>query len=551
MTRPFLLSIALLITLGCLADDRDPGETLSITRDLTGRHRQSGWPVAGFDLAGTGFNPYEHVLSPRTIDRLDVEWVFDTARAGRNVRPLHGTPVVDADGRVYVGDLAGTFFAIANDGSLRWAVTTDPPTNEIAALMPPDAAPHVATSIIGGAALSPDGGYVVFGDANGRIYARDRLTGEERWTARGLDPNPTGGLAGNSLTVVDDTVLVGMASLENFALVLNEGGLPNRCCTHPGMLIALDLRTGKERWRYRAVAPATELPPGAKPFELGPSGADIWSQPTYDPQSRTVYVSTGQNFSPDSQGRSTKTSDAIIAIDFDDGHEKWVRQFTENDIWVVGVPNPNPATGAMVDMDLGDAPKIYRLADGRKVVGAGQKDGRYHVIDAATGDVVATTQHIRPRSALGGYQTGGAIAGTHVFQHGIHTDLGPSECEEGLCPFQGFEGVVQALSLDGTKVKWTVRVPGSPLVGGLAVANGLVYFQSPVEEQTPLTDSPKWGLYVVDAQHGKVLQRKLFDGRAIGSPAVADGHVYVTTGNGALTAYGLTPYGSVIRLGIR
>ena len=62
---------------------------------------------------------------------------------------------------------------------------------------------------------------------------------------------------------------------------------------------------------------------------------------------------------------------------------------------------PHPVTGKLLDMDLGDAPKIYRLRNGRKVVGAGQKDGRYHVVDAKTGEKRLFATGLRNPNGLG------------------------------------------------------------------------------------------------------------------------------------------------------
>ncbi len=536
-------------------DAQSDSEKLGQTRSELKHHRSASnkkeWPLAGYDLAASGFNAKERKIKRRNVDRLAVDWTFDASRAGRAVRPIHATPVVSADGTAYVGDLAGVFFAIDRRGRLRWAVETDAAPPALAALVSPELGPIAGAPIIGGAALAERRPYVVFADAAGEVYARHRRTGEEIWTARGLDPHPVGGVAGNSVSIVGDTVLVGMASLENFALVLQGGGVPLECCTHQGALVALDLNTGQEKWRYEVSNAAQPLPPEFAPFTLGPSGADVWSQPTFDRQTRTVFVSTGQNFSPDDGGASTSTSDAIIAIDFDTGQERWVHQFTADDIWVVGITNPDPDTGRLLDMDVGDAPKLYELADGTRVVGAGQKDGRYHVLNRDTGELVRTTQHIEPRNALGGFQTGGAVAYGRVFQHGIHTDEGPTDCEYGPCAFEGFEGRVMALSATGEHELWSLGIAGSPLVGGLAVANRLLYFQSPVEEDEPLVDSPKWALYVLDALNGDVLRRIVFDGRAVSSPVVAGGHVYVAAGNGALPAYGVFPEGSLTRLGVR
>ncbi|ADO71400.1 polyvinylalcohol dehydrogenase [Stigmatella aurantiaca DW4/3-1] len=547
MNRRLTCIVTVVCALGSAACTDDKEKCEAPATSVQERH---GWPMAGFDQSASGHNPWEQRLSRETISRLEVEWVFDTARAGQPVRPIHATAVIDEEGTTYVGDFAGTFFAIDSAGMLRWSFAADAPTAELAGLFPPELGPPTAAPFIGAAALAADRPYVVAGDANGRIYARDLKTGAEVWTKRGLNPNPLGGVSGNSITLIGDTVLIGMSSLENYAFVLTSAGLPVQCCSHRGALVALDLATGEERWRYNVVEAAQPLPSSAAPFVLGPAGGDIWSQPSYDPETNTVYISTGQNLSPTAEGLSTATSDAIIAVDFRTGQPKWVRQFTQNDIWAVGVPNPNPATGQLVDMDLGDAPKIYRLPGGQKVVGAGQKDGRYHVVDAQTGEVVRTTLQLPPRNDLGGFQTGGAVADGYVYQHGLGATDGFSTCNQGLCAYQGFEGRVLALSPDGTQVRWSVSIPGSPLVTGLAVANGLVYFQSPVEEAVPLTDARQWGLYAVDTDSGAVLKRLTFPGRAIGSPAVADGHLYVTTGNAALSAFGFEQEGSVMRLGV-
>ena len=546
-----LLSLAM----GACAGD---ATAVEVERDVDGAEQglhvrgrtTHGWPLAGFDLAASGHNPYEAQIGRRNVDELEVEWVFDEAAAGTPVRPIHATPVVDRQGNVYAGDFAGTFFAISEQGTLLWSFAADAPTPEVGALLSPDLGPATSAPFLGGAALAPHKSTLGVGDANGRIYARDRETGEELWTVRNIDENPLGGVAGNSITIVRDTVLVGLGSLENYALVLSAGGLRVDCCQHRGGLVALDLDTGALRWRTDFVDAARALPESALPFVLGPSGADVWSQPSYDPDTDTVFVSTGQNLSPSEAGKSTDTSDAIIALDFRTGAIKWVHQFSANDVWAVGTPNPNPATGQLLDMDLGDAPKVYRLRNGRKVVGAGQKDGRFHVVDAKTGQLVRTSELISPRNSLGGFQTGGAFAYDTVFQHGMNATDGFNECNEGTCPYEGFEGRVLALSPDGKTTRWSLSVPASPLVGGLAVANHLVYFQSPVAEAHPQKDAPEWALYAVDAQSGVVRNRMTFPGRAIGSPVVADGHVYVTDGNAALTAYGIVPQGSLKRLGV-
>ena len=67
------------------------------------------WPQCGYGTAGNGQSPY---AGPR-VNRL--KWIF----------PLDGwgcSPVVGADGTVYVGTNSGTLYAIATDGSSKWSL---------------------------------------------------------------------------------------------------------------------------------------------------------------------------------------------------------------------------------------------------------------------------------------------------------------------------------------------------------------------------------------------------------------------------------------------
>ncbi len=298
---------------------------------------------------------------------------------------------------------------------------------------------------------------------------------------------------GNALALAGDLVLVGLSSFESGASVVAPD---YRCCDHRGGVVALDLETGEERWRYEAIAASSQ---SAFPADLivqlggfekyGPSGADVWSQPTYDPDSNTVYVSTGQLFSRAADGGGPTTYDSIIALDAANGQLRWSHQFSLTlDVWRFDIANPN-ADGAWLDRDMSDSPKIYRLADGRKVVAAGQKNGEMHVVDAASGELIRTAALIDQATTEGGLQSGGALAGNLVFQHGLDTS------SVAGAPY---DGVVLGVSGDACAQRWRIALPGSPLLAGLAVANGVLYFQSPFEEAIDAPGMPAtWALYAV------------------------------------------------------
>lgn len=498
------------------------------------------WRMALYDVVASGHNRWERRLSSNNVNQLVVKWVFDQQDAGHEVGPIHATPVVRGK-RVYVGASTGRFYAIDDQGKPEWEFITAPPNPllEAAVITPVGgaAAGVVGTPIISAAVLPDNYPYVIFADTDGNVYALEQETGKEIWRVPQLDPHPLGGAFGNSLLVVDDIVVIGFSSVENLAFLIPD----YECCRHKGLVVALSVATGKELWRYETIATADIklLPKGLHPFKWGPSGADIWGQPTYDRQLNTIFIGTGQNFSPNEFNSSSDTSDALIALDASIGKVKWIQQLDAGDIWVAGVPNPDPVTGEFLDADIGDAPKIYRLPSGRKVIGVGRKSGEYHVIDAKTGEVISQTRYLKPANELGGFQQGGAFAGSMVYQHGLD-GLGTG----------GLLGTVMALSGDGTEQFWRFDIPNSPIAGGLAVANGVVYFQSPVEEENIGTSPFQWAVYALDASTGTVLNRIPFEGRALSSPAISQGRIYFGFGNAALAEIGEDLTGGLVCLSL-
>ena len=66
---------------------------------------------------------------------------------------------------------------------------------------------------------------------------------------------------------------------------------------------------------WKAFSIAEEAKPGATNAAgvqlRGPSGAGIWSAPTFDVATKRIYATTGDNYSDP----PTETSDAILAFD--------------------------------------------------------------------------------------------------------------------------------------------------------------------------------------------------------------------------------------------
>jgi polyvinyl alcohol dehydrogenase (cytochrome) len=527
---------------GCGGPVDEASQGVGATKEALHEHEDDAgnkdWRTASYDETGSGNNTKENRLSRRNVGSLEVKWTFDTASAGEQVAPIHATPVV-ARGKTYVGSFGGTFYAIGEDGDLRWKFQTGP----TGSLLVPFFGPQ--SPIVGSAVLPDREATVVFGDSDGRIYKLDQETGELLWEVD-LDAHDLGGVWGNSLSIARNTVYVGLGSFEPSAPFF-----PGRtCCSHRGAVVALDLATGATRWRFESIPESAQGPlPQALVDQLGgfetfgPSGGDVWSQPTLDDETNTLYVGTGQLFSRAADGSGPPTHDAVIALDARTGTPKWVRHLSNNlDVFRFDIPFHDVATGNFYDKDVADQPKVYRL-NGRKVVGAGQKNGEYHVLDARTGQVIATTRHADMITGEGGLQSGGAIDGQTPFEHGTTTPTDPAA---------PFDGVVMALSGSGATEKWKIRIPGSSLYGGLATANGVLYFQSPFEEPLASPGNPStWALYAVDAGTGAVLKRLAFPGRAVNGPAVSRGRVYA--GFGGAFVFGPatpSPEGGVVCLGL-
>jgi len=272
---------------------------------------------------------------------------------------------------------------------------------------------------------------VIIGDQlSGTIYGLNKGNGRVDWKIR---PNTFGRPAiWGSGTQVGKYIAIGVAS--------NDEGPPPPFLSR-GSLILLDPQDGRVVWQTFMITEAQAA--------NGSSGASIWTTPVFDEKSGTIYAGTGNNFTEP----ATLTSDAIIAFDAKTGAIKWVNQCTPNDVSTSKFPlGP--------DFDFGDSPQLYRLPDGRKVVGEGQKSGFYHVLDAATGEVINFNQFV-PGSTLGGLYTDSAVAKGIVFA--------PGNINFRSCALIALKG-------DGSGELWRFETSGLE-ANGVAVANGVVYFK--------------------------------------------------------------------------
>lgn len=552
------------------------------------------WPTYNANPEGWRCNRGEEVLSPATVGKLAAKWRFPAKDSPLKIGAVHATPVV-VDGCVYFGTVnQPTFYALAPDGSLQWSYPV--PKRAVSGLDIDRSAKgkdaEEMAGVLGSALVTDDAVY--FADLGGFLFALDRKTGAERWKIDTRadsfpDAHPLNGTFASPI-LADGNVIFASGAFEQWSAHRPA----YRGCNGRGFLVAVEPKTGKIAWKYDVgEKPQLLVPPlviedawGKHTFHCGPSTSTVWSTPSYDVESQSIYFGTDTNNSPrrptpDNPRFDTKHACACIALDARTGTEKWVTQINPGDVWHRGMRAYDPMTGRYLDQSIGDTPKVYTVkAQGEplKVVGFGCKNGGYYVLRAATGERMANTPLYTgkptypldptpdPRmlalpGPLGGLQTGCATDGTHVFTNGLDAiRLGTQESEAGsLNPPTAGRAV--CISGDATTERWRHERPkappagigirllnkevGDPIASGVAVANGVVYFTTTVSKK----------LVVLDAARGTVL-KEIEVGAVWSGPSVSRGRVYVGTGavlfstpgdfslfphqpNGAVVAYGL------------
>jgi polyvinyl alcohol dehydrogenase (cytochrome) len=428
------------------------------------------WPMYNRDPEGSRHNFAEHVLSPNTVGDLQVKWSFETAGA------IAGTAAVVND-RVFAADATGTVYALDRNGNPLWE--TQLPVGPTVSSVKLTASPLVTNRT------------VVIGDLSGRIHGLDVTTGAVKWTAH-PNPHPFATIFG-SATMIGHNAAIGISSAEEFVAAVVPGYEPS----FRGSLVLLDPATGGVVWQTFTVSEEERA--------AGSSGAPIWSTPTYDRGSNTIYATTGNNYSQPTTGMS----DAFIAFDAATGAVRWVNQRTANDEWTFAFGDTSEEHP---DFDFGDSPQIYRIR-GRMVVSAGQKSGFFHVLDATTGEEVNEPIQLAPDGTIGGLFADSAYAGGVVYANG--TDW-PGILAGG----PPNRGILSAVAADGSRELWRFETPFSPNISGVAVANGVVYFQSGFDGT----------FYALDAATGDLLAQVATGGLSSG-PAVSRGQIYLGIGD--------------------
>jgi polyvinyl alcohol dehydrogenase (cytochrome) len=398
--------------------------------------RWSGWST---DITNTRFQDAAGAgLTAADVSKLKLKWAFSLG----NETEARSQPAV-ADGRIFFGTQDGTVYSLdARSGCIYWTSKIDG---------------GIASAVVVGDTRHGKRASVYFGSGP-NVYALDAATGKLLWKVRVED---------HFAAMVKATPLLHRGVLY-LTLSSFEEALPPlptyECCTFRGSVVALKAGTGQRIWKTYTIAeaprPTEKNKAGAQMY--GPSGAGVWSTPTFDEKRNVVYVATGDNYS----APATQTSDAVLALEAKTGKILWSRQITAGDMFnnACGIPgSANCPKSPGQDFDFGQPPILASVENGRRALVIGQKSGMASALDPDKHGEVLWQKQVGKGGALGGIQWGSAsdaqnmyVAVSDLHIKGIVPDkASPQGYRLQLDPNQG--GGLFALRLNSGEQVWNAK----------------------------------------------------------------------------------------------
>jgi polyvinyl alcohol dehydrogenase (cytochrome) len=445
------------------------------------------WPSYGHDFANTRTQDHERVLSPGDMPLLSPAWSFSTVDGGGE-GDITGTPLVKG-GCVYTATTEGSVFALnADTGKKVWKAKV------------PYGGGITGSVAIKGRRLFAAVSRTQRNEGCPRrdpcigpyVVAFKRRSGKLAWATRSLDKQPGADVYGSPV-VFERTLLIGVSG------GAAELGDEADRYAFQGSMSFVGTRSGKvqeKTWTiHRPNHPKNDF-----------AGAGIWSTPAVDRKAEVAYAGTANPFRPQAEHEH---ANAVLKFELDrdsrrfgeilDSYKGNVDEYFPglSEMPCLDIPgNPPPyypqgiGSCGDIDLDFGASPNLFRDESGRKLVGAGQKSGVYHVFDAKKMKPV-WTQIVGPPGALGGIVGSTAYDGQSV--------LGPITAPGYLWSVSAEEGAHRWIAPVADGAHW-----GPPV----AVANGVVY----TVDLTGFLDA-------FDARTGALLAKRPLILGGTGSPA--------------------------------
>jgi outer membrane protein assembly factor BamB len=434
------------------------GGAIEAIHQLTPARAAAGdWPTFLHDPQRTAAGG-DTIISTANASQLALKWAFTTGG------PIAASPTV-VGGIVYVGSWDGYEYALnATTGALVWKTflgqTTAPCYPQLAGVS---------------SAADVENGVVYVGGGDSYWYALDAATGNVLWKVF-VGDNTKGWYNWASPLIYNGYAYIGTSSVGDCPLI-------------PGQLLQVSLSTQQVVNTFNAV-PAGQV------------GGGIWTSPSVDPSTNTIFVTTG------TRNQDTQTlSEAIIALD--------ASTLAVKSTWAI------PNSQQTVDSDFGNTPLLFNDSHGNPLVTAVNKNGfdyAWNRNNLAAGPVwsqAVTLPGSCPQCGDGSASSG-AFANNMLFQAGGATVI------NGV----GYRGSVRALDPATGNFLWQHGVY-APVIPGLAYSNGLI------------VDGAGPTLEVLDASSGTRLYSYTTGGYLYAAPSVSNGQIYTGGTDDNVYAFGL------------
>ena len=318
-------------------------------------------------------------------------------------------------------------------------------------------------------------GVAYVGSHDGFLYAVDTQTGQEKWrfeTGRQMFSTPAVG---------DGTVYVGSGCVSSGTFCGESPGLDSS-------LYALDLQTGREKWRFE-------------------TGGAVASSPLL--ADGVVYFGSGDQH--------------VYALDSGTGREKW-RFRTEDAVWsspaladgvlYIGAGCDDSASSENRHLNAQDSqtgPQLWRFETGGWVQATpAVADGTVYV--------GSSDRHVYALDSRTGQEKWRFETASRVFDSPAVAD--------GVLYVAGTDWNLYALDSQTGRELWRLET-GGPMLSGPAIADGVVY-----------VGNQRGKLFAVEAETGQALWNFQAWRSARGSPVVGDGVVYFVSSDANLYAVG-------------
>jgi PKD repeat protein len=458
------------------------------------------WTTYGSDLEHSGSNAAETAISPEDASHLQLAWTTELNGS------LIGSLMV-ANGTAYAGDLKGYLVALnTSDGTPRTPASSHP----------------WATPFLGNTSYSTCGGGS--GSKAMGILATPTLVGNRIYESGGNTSFYTLSLDGQILQRVDlandsdspwyydynwaspliyhGSAYLGLAAQCNYN---NSNPNPARWQFIQGQLLQLNLTTGTIVGRFNAT----------KGTSAADRGGDIWATATADPETNTVWVTTGNENGTGQTPSNGEYPRSMVALNATTLQFEGACQ--------VG------SLGA--DDDYGAGPTLFTDADGDRMVGAINKDGTFSAYNASvpTGGNCGSPGSGNLRFSWADAFCTGSTPGTisPAAFDGQHLYIASDGCG-------GNAGVVDQVDPNNGTVRWShsLTSPDAEAHAGVAVADGVVVIAA---NNLSTGNVGNGVLEVLNASDGNLLFEHNFSAETNAWPVVAEGTIFVAIGNDSPT----------------